>query len=246
MNAIRRVASRHWEVAALLVFAAMVYRPWSATALPILDFSEFFPHLRAHTWMPAQFVAVIHGMSRQGRYCPLLYAYIVTAWNLFGMWAPGWNWTYFIANSAVIILGRRFFLRIGVARAAAIAALALWSFSPAVTQSWLRPTGEPYGLLLTITALGFAYNYADAADWKKRAILIAGLAFAIIAAKEMLAVLLPVVWLMTRLRHADGKWSWAEWSKRDAVVFAYTFSMCILALAPVAYVALTAPPGNYA
>ena len=246
MKALRRLASGNWELAVLIALAALIYRPWSARALPILDFSEFLPQLRAHDTIVDQFGAIARYMRTQGRFCPLLYAYIVSAWNAFGMWAPGWHWSYFLLNSAVIVTGRRLFLRIGAGRAAAIAALAVWAVMPPVAAAWLRPTGEPIGLLLIIAALMVAHNYCDADDWKSRALTIAALCIGIIAAKEMLVIVLPVIWLMTRLRHDDKGWSWARWSRRDAVAAAEAAVASILALAPVALVAMSASPDSYA
>lgn len=235
-----------WEVAALLLAAALVYQPWAATALPILDFSEFLPILTAHASPFAQFGEVARYMATQGRFCPLLFAYIVATWNLFGMWAPGWHFSYFVLNAAVIVFAQSFFVRLGAKRSAVIFALAIWTFSPPVAAGWLRPTGEPIGLLLMLAALSQAYNFADARDWRSRAVVIAALAVGMIAAKEMLVVLLPAVWLMTRLTHRDGKWEWAPWSKRDAVVTSASFAATLAALVPVAFVARTAPAGNYA
>jgi hypothetical protein len=246
MKPVRKWISGNWEVVVLLVALAFIYMPWAADALPILDFAEFLPLLRAHDSVFGQFSAITHYMQSQGRFCPLQYAYVVAAWNAFGMNASGWHWSYFALNAAVIVTGRALFVKLGVRRPAAIAAIAVWSVAAAVAPAWLRPTGEPIGLLLVIAALGTAYNYHDASDWKSKAFIIAVLAFGTIAAKEMLVTLLPSVWLMTRLRHDNGKWSWAEWSRRDLIVTLAAAIAIVIALAPVAYVALSAPTGNYA
>lgn len=246
LNAFRPWFEARWEVLLLIGLAAAVYQPWAAVALPILDFSEFLPRLASHTSPFAQFAAVTQYLATQGRFCLLQYTHVVIAWNLFGMWAPGWHWTYFALNAAVIVLGWRLLTELGVGRAAAFGALAIWTFAPPVAEGWVRPTGEPIGLIFLIAALRLAHNYVDAQDWRRRAILIAACCIGVIAAKEMLVVTLPVVWLMTRLRIADGKWTWAKWSRRDAFVAAYPAVAIIIALAPVVYVAMSAPPGNYA
>ena len=242
----RQILKEKWEVGLILVLAALVYQPWAATSLPILDFSEFLPILTANSSPLDQFAGVTRYMATQGRFCPLLYAYLIATWNFFGMWAPGWHLSYFALNASVLIAAHGFFVRLGAKRPAVFLALAVWTFAPPVAAGWLRPTGEPIGLLLMIAALTQAYNFADAADWKGRAILIAALAFGMISAKEMLIVLLPAVWLMTRLRHNGGTWQWAPWSRRDGFVTGVTFVAAVAALIPIALVANMAPPGNYA
>lgn len=240
-----RIAA-HWEAVLLLALAAAVYQPWSAVALPILDFSEFLPQLTAAETPFSQYGAVARYMESQGRFCPLLYAHVVVAWNAFGLWAPGWHWTYFALLAAVLATGRSLLLELGLRRSAVFAALALWTIAPPVAAGAVRLTGELTGLLFFIAALRLAHGYPDATDWRRRAVMIAGCIAGMIASKEMLAVLIPAAWLMTRVAHRGGKWAWSGWSRRDAVATAWSTCAAAITLAPVALVASAAPAGNYA
>jgi len=243
---LRERIGAHWEAVALILLAAAVYQPWSAVALPILDFSEFLPQLAAAETPFAQYGAVARYMESQGRFCPLLYAHVVVAWNAFGLWAPGWHWTYFALVAGVLSTGRSFLVEIGLRRTAVFAALALWTIAPPVAAGAVRLTGEVTGLLFFIAALRLAHGYPDATDWRRRAVMIAGCIVGMIASKEMLVVLIPAAWLMTRVAHRGGKWEWAAWSRRDAVATAWSACAAAITLAPVALVASNAPAGNYA
>jgi len=243
---LRERVTADWELIGLLLLAVMVYQPWSASVLPILDFSEFLPQLAAQETAFGQYGAVAKYMESQGRFCPLLYAHVVIAWNAFGMWAPGWHWTYVALIGGVLVAGRALLIEMGVKRVAVLGALALWTIAPPVAAGAVRLTGELTGLLFFIGAMRLAHGYADAADWKRRAVMIAACLVAMIAAKEMLAVLFPGVWLMTRLSHRDGKWEWASWTQRDVTAVAWSAPAVVTALLPVAVVAMNAPAGSYA
>jgi hypothetical protein len=91
-----------------------------------------------------------------------------------------------------------------------------------------------------------ALNYCDATDWRRRALLIGTCAVGIVFAKELLLVMLPAGWLVSRLRLANGKWQWAVWAERDTFLLKVVGSFVVLALIPVAYVFAHAPRDSYA
>ncbi len=246
LASLQSAIENHWEVILLLGLAAMVYQPWNTPALPILDFSEFLPKLAAHTSLWDRFAAVAGYLATQGRFSPIQYLYMALTWSAFGASAPGWHWTYFAINVAVLLLARSVLLRIGVRRSAALVSIGVWAMMQPFADGWLRPTGETIGLIFVFIAVRVALRYADATDWRRKAIVIALCAAATIFSKEMLVAVVPVIWLVTRLERRDGVLRLAPWAERDrflAIVLAVTV---VLALVPVTYVALHAPAGNYA
>jgi hypothetical protein len=246
LSALQSSLEKHWEVILLLGLAALVYQPWNAPGLQILDFSEFLPKLAAYSSFWDRVAAVARYLASQGRFSPVQYLYMALTWSVFGSEASGWHWTYFAINAVVLLLARSVLLQMGVRRSAALVSIGLWAMMQPFADGWLRPTGETLGLIFTFIGVRAALRYADAADWRRYAIIIALSAAAMIFAKEMMVALIPVVWLVTRLQRRDGVLHLAPWTKRDnflAIVLAMTV---VLALIPVAYVALHAPAGNYA
>jgi hypothetical protein len=245
-GALRRVVAANWELIPLLLLAAAVYRPWASPALPLTDFGEFFSKLDTSQSLLSQLVTLTRYYMGEGRLCLLQYLHVTLATNAFGAWAPGWFWSYFALNGIVLILGFTWFRRTGVGRFAAFAALGLWATMGPVAEGWIRPTGEPIALIFFLIALHLATNFADAPDWRRRIVIIAACAVAIVFSKEMLVVLLLAGWLVSRVRVVDRTWKWAPWSRRDTVLLAVVTVAVIIALIPVGYVAMTAPKGNYA
>jgi hypothetical protein len=246
LSALQHAIAKHWEVILLLGLAALVYQPWNAPGLPILDFSEFLPKLAAHTSLWDRFAAVARYLASQGRFSPIQYLYMALTWSAVGTQASGWHWSYFAINAAVLLLARSVLLQLGVRRSAALVCVGLWAMMQPFADGWLRPTGETLGLIFIFIALRAALRYASAPDWRRNAIIIALCAAATIFAKEMLVALIPLIWLVTRVERRDDVVRLAPWTERDrflAIVLAVTV---VVALAPVAYVALHAPAGNYA
>lgn len=246
LSPLQSAIEKHWEVILLLGLAALVYQPWNAPALPILDFSEFLPKLAAHTSSWDRFAAVARYLASQGRFFPIQYLYMALTWSAFGTEASGWHWTYFAINAAVLLLARSVLLRMGVRRSAALVSIGLWAMMQPFADGWLRPTGETLGLIFIFIGLRAALRYADASDWRRDMVIIALCAAAMIFAKEMLVALVPVIWLVTRLQRRDGVVQLAPWTERDNLLAIVLVLTVVLALVPVAYVALHAPAGNYA
>ncbi len=230
----------------MLVLAAVVFQPWAAASLPLPDFGTFLPLLDTSDSLWAQMAAVTGFYMNEGRLAVLPYALIVLAGNAFGVWAPGWYWTYFVLNATVIVLGSMVLRRAGVSSTATLLALAFWATMTAVNEAWLRPTGEPFALIFFLVAVRLAIGYQDAADWQRRGLLIATCAVGIMLSKELLVVLLPAGWLISRLRYDRVTWRWATWSHRDTYLTGVTTAAVIVTLIPIAFIFLSAPPGNYA
>ena len=236
----------NWEVLLILSLAAAVFRPWSMPILPTLDFSEFLPQAAAHNSAIAQYLAIAAERGTQGRMCLLEYVHIVVAWQAFGMWAPGWHWTYFALLSAVVVVGWKVMLRVGVSRPAATIALTVWAMMEPTAGAWLRPTGEPIALLLALLAFRVGLGYADASDWRRRTVIVVLCAVGAMLAKDVLAALIPLCWIGTRFRVHDGNWEWTPWQRRDTILILTLTAAVLAVMVPIAYVALNAPKGNYA
>lgn len=231
---------------AVVILAAVVYQPWAARALPLTDFGTFLPLLDKSQSLSSQTMTMVAYYVNEGRLCIFPYLLFVFAGNAFGMWAPGWFWTYFALNAAVIVLGWMVMRRTGLGRPATVLALALWTTMSATPEVWIRPTGEPIALIFFLVALLFAVNYGDAVDWRRRAWIIAACSVGIIFSKEMLAVLLPAGLLLSRLGFDGHVWRWRAWSGKDTYLLVVAGGAVMLSMIPIGYVALTAPAGNYA
>lgn len=238
--------SANWELIVLLLLVTAVYQPWNSTLLPVTDFGTFLNERGSSHSVIAQFLNLTRYYAADGRFCLVPYLDFALATKAFGVWAPGWYWMYFVINAGLLFMARGFFLRTGAGRIATTICLLLWATMAPTAEAWIRPTGEPFAMIFMLAALKLVHNFADATDWKRRAILVALCAVGIIYSKEVLVVLLPVVWLVSRLRIEAGVWSWARWTERDRFLLFVATGATFLALVPVFYVALSAPQNNYA
>jgi hypothetical protein len=239
-------ARANWEVVLLVALALAVYQPWDIQYLPLTDFGIFLVERGTSHSLWDQFVGISSYYIAEGRFLLFEYVHMTLASAVFGTWAPGWHWTYFVLMSAVLVTARRFLLMTGANRASTFIALALFATMGTVAEGWIKPMGEPIALIFFMLAMRLALNYCDAADWKRRAILIACCAVGIVFAKELLVVLLPAGWLMSRLRLRDRQWQWAVWTERDTFLLKIVVVALVLALMPVVYVLAHASAHSYA
>ena len=239
-------ARRHWDIAVLVALAALVFRPWDAPHLPLTDFGLFLSARGSSHSLFSQYAGIAGYYIGEGRFCLITYLYMALGGAAFGTWAPGWHWTYFALNVVVLMLARNLFAKIGVNRLATFVALALWATMGPTAELWIRIAAEPLALIFFLVALHVALNYADAMDWRRRAIMIAALAVGIVLTKELLVVLLPAGWIVSRLRLHDGEWRWAPWSERDTFLLSVVSSAVLVAMVPVIYVATHASAASYA
>jgi hypothetical protein len=239
-------ARANWEVVLLVVIASAVYQPWNIPYLPLTDFGIFLVERGTSHSLWSQFAGISGYYIGEGRLLLFEYIHMTLASAAFGLWAPGWHWTYFVLMSAVLVLARSFLLMSGANRTATFIALAIFATMGPVAEGWIKPTGEPIALIFFLLALRLALNYCEAGDWKRRAFLIGACAVGIVFAKELLIVLLPAGWLVSRLRLVDRKWEWAAWSERDTFLLKVVISFVVVAMIPVAYVFAHAPKDSYA
>jgi len=239
-------ARANWEVVLLVVIAGVVYQPWNTPYLPLTDFGIFLVERGTSHSLWAQFVGISTYYIAEGRLLLFEYVHMTVASAVFGLWAPGWHWTYFVLMSAVLVLARSFLLMSGANRTATFITLALFATMAPVAEGWIKPTGEPIALIFFLLALRLAINYCDAADWKRRALLIGACTVGIVFAKELLVVLLPAGWLVSRLRLRDKQWEWAAWSERDMFLLMVVGASVVIAFVPVGYVFANATKNSYA
>ena len=245
-SGIRPWIERHWDIALLLALAAAIYRPWDAPHLPLTDFGLFFAARGDAASLWAQYAGVAEYYTGEGRFCLITYLYMIIGGAAFGTWAPGWHWMFFALNAAVLAIARSFLSRLGISRTASFVALALWATMGPTAELWIRPAGEPIALIFFLIALHYALNFANAEDWRRRAVIIAACAVGIALTKELLLVLLPAGWLISRLVVTDREWKWAPWSERDTHLLRVVGACVAIALVPIVYVAANAPAASYA
>lgn len=246
-NGLLSWARGNWELVGLLLLCAAVYQPWNSPYLPLTDFGIFLVERGTSHSLMSQYAGIAAYYIGEGRLLLIQFVQLTLGSAIFGLWAPGWHWMYFAIMSGVLVLGRKFLLETGVNRAAAIAALALFATMAPVAEGWIKPMGEPIALLFFVTALRAAVNYADAPDWRNRAYVIAACALGIVFSKELLVVLLPAGWLVSRLQIRDREWDWAPWSGRDTFLLIVVASVVIVfGLIPVAIVVERAHTASYA
>lgn len=240
-------ARRNWELVGLLLLCAAVYQPWNSPYLPLTDFGIFLVERGTSHSLIAQFAGIAGYYVGEGRLLLIQFAELTLGSAIFGLKAAGWHWMYFAIMAGVLIVGRTFLLETGVNRAAAIAALALFATMAPVAEGWIKPMGEPIALLFFVIALRAAINYSTAADWRNRAYLIAACAIGIVFSKELLVVLLPAGWLLSRLEIRNREWKWAPWSQRDTFLLLVVGGVVVVfGLIPVAIVVERAKSASYA
>lgn len=239
-------ARKNWGLLLLIAICAVVYRPWNAPHLPLTDFGIFLEARGTSHNFFSQYAGVASYYMAEGRSCLITFLYMVLGSAAFGTWAPGWHWTYFALNSTVLVLAWNFLGRVGINRVTRFLVLGLWAMMGPTAELWYRPAGEAIALIFFFVALGYALNYSQADDWRRRAVMIAICAAGIILSKEMLVVLLPAGWLFSRLRLHDGSWSWAPWSERDNRLLLAVTGVVVALMIPIAWIATHAHVSSYA
>lgn len=243
----RPAEARDWAcIAVAMAIGAIVYQPWAANSLPLADFGTVLPLIDRSEGPLRQLWSVTSFHAGEGRLCLFPYLLFVVGANAFGTWAPGWHLTYFALNAVVISLFWFVLRRMGLARTAAFLATVLWIPMTATTELWLRPTGEPFALAFFLSALLLAIGYAESHHWRRRAFLIAVLCVGVLYSKEILIVLLPAGWVVSRLSRNDSEPRWRPWGRQDSFLLWVVGAAVALALIPIAWIAATAQDGSYA
>jgi hypothetical protein len=85
--------------------------------------------------------------------------------------------------------------RVGATPLAAGVAATLFTIAVPSTEGWLFLMAEPLGLIMMLLFFIVAAGYTTAADWRRRAVMLGILAFAVMSSKEVLGVCLPALTL---------------------------------------------------
>ncbi|MEO7369046.1 MAG: hypothetical protein ABIZ36_13905, partial [Gemmatimonadaceae bacterium] len=128
----------HWDFILLVVMAAVVFQPWSPKLLPVTDFGTFLVERGSSDSLVRQFLNITHYYTVDGRICLVQYLEITVASRMFGVWAPGWYWMYFVLNCWMLWLGRTLLLRTGVSKSVLIVPLALFATMGPTAEAWIR------------------------------------------------------------------------------------------------------------
>lgn len=222
-SANRRV-SGWWSwlaVVAIIVLAAIIYRPWQPIPLPVIDWGGMLPVLTEQPTIPARFHGLTEMHTREGRYQPAFMAAIAITWSAFGANTVGWQWIRFAVMTGIIIACIALARRLGASIGGATAAALLLVLSGMAQQSWVVPqVPEPRGALVLVCAALIAVGYGTSGHWRARAAAIVSLLVISILYKETFIVAVPFVLALALWARKGGQWIVRRPTARDFVLVA--------------------------
>lgn len=189
---------RAWILAGLAPFLSLVImRPWRREAFPVWDYCDFLPHFRraGGFWNTFNILTEIDRPNGLARHVD--YAHFALTWVIAGDNPVGWQVQralFMLLAAVLIVVAAR---RVGATPLAAGIAATLFTIAVPSTEGWLFLMAEPLGLILMLLFFIVGAGYSTAADWKRRAVLLAVLAFAVMSSKEILGVALPALVVFT-------------------------------------------------
>jgi protein O-mannosyl-transferase len=171
--------------------------------------------LRAFTSDVWGFEAAAPDAARLPYYRPLFTAYLTFAYQMFGLWEPGWHLLNLLVHCGVTILVFRLARRLGGdARVAALAAL-LFGVHPAHVESvsWVSGIPDPLAALFYVPSLIFYARFRQ--EGGRRWLSYSLAAFALSLLCKETAVVMPAFVLAWEL--ARGKEAFAQRARRAAL-----------------------------
>jgi hypothetical protein len=208
-------------VGALVVLAAVIYRPWQPTPLPISDWGGMLPILTGEPTVAGRFHGLMDAFTRDGRYQPAVMAAIAATWSVFGADTVAWQWIRFVVMTGIILACIVLARRLGASAIAAAAAALLVVVAGMAQQSWLLlQLAEPRGTLVLVCAALLAVGYGASERWAARAFAIVALLVLSILYKETFIVAVPFVLALALWARKDGRWAVRTPTKRDLVLIA--------------------------
>lgn len=191
---------------ALAAVAIVIYRPWASRPFDTLDFSEFLPFLRRPGGPWTHLSGMLgYYVGEQGRLNLLSYVALVAKWELFGDHTAWWRWMR--VAELMVIVGGVYALarRLGASTFGAVAGASLFVCSRLSGEAWTRLTmGEPLGIGLMLWAMLLACGWREDPS-PHRGARIALLVVGGILAKETVAGLAPLVWIIAATRDGSGR-----------------------------------------
>lgn len=231
---------------ALLAAASLLYRPWENVPLDVTDYSEILPLLERGDSFGDRLGNMVGYYGSHGRLNIVTSAYIVTLWELWGSWAPGWRISRTLVMALLIVFTLRLMATFRFSTSAAAAGAALLVVSQAAAANWLRLTGEPLASVTFVAALLVAAGYQRARRWRGRAALVAACVLVMVFTKETMLAAVPFVAIVGLSWHERAGFCRPIDSRRNVVLGSSIVAVSALALAPILWVAATAGSEAYA
>jgi hypothetical protein len=208
-------------VGAVIVLAAIIYRPWQRIPWPVSDWGGMLLQLSGQATVAGRFDTLTEAYARDGRYQPALMAAIAMTWSALGDNVIAWQWVRFAVLTGIIIACIALARRLGASKAAATAAALLLVVSGMAQQSWvLVQLPEPRGTLVLACAALLAVGYATSDRWLARAVGIVALLVLSILYKETFIVAVPFVLALALWARNGGQWIVRRPTRRDLLLMA--------------------------
>lgn len=187
-------SGRAWILAGLAPFLSLaVVRPWKPEAFPVWDFCDMLPHFRRAGGFWNTFIKLVEIDRPNGLARHVDYAHFAATWAIGGDNPVAWQWQraiLMLLAAVLIVVAAR---RVGATPRSAAVGATLFTLAVPSTEGWLFLMAEPLGLVMMLLFFVVGAGYTTAVNWKRRAVLLAILAFAVMSSKEMLGVTLPVM-----------------------------------------------------
>lgn len=230
----------------LLAAGSLLYRPWEGVPLDITDYSEILPLLEEGDSLGDRLSNVVSYYASHGRLNVVTSTYIVTMWELWGSWPPGWRFARALAMGFLIVVTLRLLVAVGLSTRAAAAGAALLVVSQVAAANWLRLTGEPLATLMFAGALLVATGYQGAPTWRGRAVLISACVIFMLLTKETMLAAVPFVAITGLFWREDAGLCRPARTRRNLALVASIVTASALALTPILWVTGTAGSEAYA
>jgi hypothetical protein len=224
-----------------IVVAALLYDPFAARPMDVLDFPNYMPLLRGNPTFLTRLDAFVHYYGDQGRLNLIAYVLIVAKWSLFGLNIPIWQTARFMEMWLIVATAYIVLRDFGLSRFGAVSGSALFVVAPAAMIGWERLSiGEPFGTLLILMATHLAAGYQAEERWHARAAGIVGLLLAMGFTKETLLVAAPFILAVACTLGPDGRFQPIRASRRNRYLVGLATAVVCLAAMAIAWVALHA------
>jgi hypothetical protein len=194
---------------ALLALALVMYRPWVPRPFDTLDFSEFLPLLTGADGPVDRFAALTrYYIGEHARLNLASYAALAFKWSAFGGNVALWQWSRFLQMLLLVASVGLVLRKLRVGPLGAFAGAGLFVVAKVAGEAWTRLTmGEPLGILAILAALWLSIGWRTSPHADRRALLVALLSGIAVLAKEMVAGMLPFVWLIALTTDGDGRFT---------------------------------------
>ena len=246
-NSANLSSHRAWILAGLAPFLSLaVVRPWKPEAFPVWDFCDMLPHFRRAGGFLNTFIKLVEIDRPNGLARHVDYAHFAATWVIGGDNPVAWQWQraiLMLLAAVLIVVAAR---RLGATPLAAAIGATLFTLAVPSTEGWLFLMAEPLGLVMMLLFFVVGAGYTTAMDWRRRAVILALLAFAVMSSKEVLGVTLPAMALFAVTWVPGQGFRRPELGSRTYLLAGLLALVLILQLWIVFSVLNQAPAGSYA